>query len=113
MPAHLGSFILSTIKKIRTDFIREFTGFKTNNVYYSDTDSLYIENIYWDVVDKAKLVGENLCHCKSDYENCGILYSLFFAPKIQYCLTIDEYGVSEEHKTVRGFRDSQRLLDRC
>ena len=37
---------------------------------------------------------------------------LFLAPKIKYCLTIDEYGVIEEHITFMGLTDSKRLLDR-
>ena len=27
--------------------------FYTNNVYYTDTDSLYIENKHWDKLNKA------------------------------------------------------------
>ena len=42
----------------------------------------------------------------------GIFYGLFLAPKIKYCLTIDEYGIISEHKTFKGFTDSKRLLDR-
>ena len=30
----------------------------------------------------------------------------------KYCLTPDEYGVIEEHKTFEGLTGSQRLLDR-
>ena len=28
-------------------------GFYTNDFYYTDTDSVYIENKHWDKVDKA------------------------------------------------------------
>ena len=38
------------------DFIREVDGFKTNKVYNTDTDSLYIQKRHWDVLDGAKLV---------------------------------------------------------
>ena len=38
-------------------------------------------------------------------------YSLFLAPKVKYCLTINEYGLVEEHKTFKGFGDVNRLLD--
>ena len=37
---------------------------------------------------------------------------MFLAPKIKYCLNIDEYGIISEHKTFKGFTDSKRLLDR-
>ena len=53
----LGAFILSNSKRIMNNFIREINGFYNNSIYYGDTDSLYIEKKYWDVLDKANLVG--------------------------------------------------------
>ena len=94
------------------NFIREINGFYNNSIYYGDTDSLYIEKKYWDVLDKANLVGEELCQGKNDYKTGGIFYGLFLAAKIKYCLTIDDYGIIQEHKTFKGFNDSKRLLDR-
>ena len=81
------------------------------NIYYTETDSLYIEKKYWDVLDKANLVGDELCQGKNDYKTGCIFYGLYLAPKIKYCLTIDEYGIIQEHKTFKGFNDSNRLLD--
>ena len=112
LPAVLGAFILSYSKRIMNNFIREENGFYNNSIYYSDTDSLYIEKNFWDVLDKANLIGENLCQGKNDQETGGIFYGLYLAPKIKYCLTIDDYGVIKEHKTFKGFNDSKRLLDR-
>ena len=43
MPSQLGAFILSNSKRIMNNFIRVIDGFKTNNAYYQDTDSLYID----------------------------------------------------------------------
>ena len=43
MPVPLGSFVLNNSKGFVNNFIREIDGFKTNNVYYTDTESLYIE----------------------------------------------------------------------
>ena len=40
-----------------------------------------------------------------------MFFGLFLAPKIKYCLTINEFGVIEEHKTFKGFGDVNRLLD--
>ena len=37
------------------------------------------------------------------------LYSLL--PK-KYCLTVNEFAIVEEHKTVKGFNVSERLIDR-
>ena len=112
LPAVLGAFTLSNSKRIMNNFIREINGFYNNSIYYGDTDSLYIEKKYWDVLDKANLVGEKLCQGKNDYKTGGIFYGLFLAPKIKYCLTIDDYGIIKEHKTFKGFNDSKRLLDR-
>ena len=65
LPSHLGSF-LSNSKRIMNNFVREITGFYNNSLYDGDTDSLKIEKKYWDVLDKAKLVGKNLCQGKND-----------------------------------------------
>ena len=110
--AVLGAFILANSRRIMNKFIREINGFYENNIYYTDTDSLYIEKKYWDVLDKANLVGDELCQGKNDYKTGGIFYGLYLAPKIKYCLTIDDYVIIQEHKTFKGFNDSNRLLDR-
>ena len=112
LPSHLGAFILSNSKRIMNNFIREINGFYNNSIYYGDTDSLYIEKTYWDVLDEAKLVGKNLCQGINDYKTGGIFYGLFLAPKIKYVLTIDHYGIIQQHMTFKGFNDSKRLLDR-
>ena len=43
LPAHLGAFILSNSKRIMNNFFREIDEFYNNKVFYTDTDSLYIE----------------------------------------------------------------------
>ena len=110
--AHLGAFILSTSKRIMNSFIREINGFYNNNIYYGNTDSLYIAEKYWDVLDKANSVGKKLGQVKSDYESKGIFYGFLLAPKLKYCLTIDEFGFVQEQKTFKGFNNSKRLLNR-
>ena len=112
LPSQLGAFILSNSKRIMNKFIREINGFYNNNIYYGDTDSLYIEKKYWDVLDKANLVGKILCQGKNDYKTGGIFYGLFLAPKIKYVLTIDDFGIIQQHMTFKGFNDSKRLLNR-
>ena len=77
LSAVLGAFILSDSKRTMNSFIREINGFFNNSIYYGDTDSLYIEEKYWDVLDKANLVGEGLCRGKNDYKTGGIFYGLF------------------------------------
>ena len=112
LPAHLGAFILSNSKRFMNNFIREMNGFYNNSIYYGDPDTLYLVKKYWDVLDKVKLVGEELCHGKNDNKSGGIFYGLFLAPKIKYSLTIDNFGIVQEHKTFKGLNDSKRLLDR-
>ena len=67
MPPHLGAFILSNSKRNMNNFIHAINGFYTNDLYYADTDSMYIENKLWDKLDKAGIVGKNLLQSKNDY----------------------------------------------
>ena len=101
MPLHLGAFVLSNSKRIMNNFIHAIDGFYINDVYYTDTDSLYIENKHWDKLDKAGLVGENRLQSKNDYGQGGNWYGLFLAPKIKYSLTINKYGVIDEQKNFQ------------
>ena len=112
MPLHLGAFVLSNSKRIMNNFIHAFDGFCTNDVYYTDTDSLYNENKHWDKVDNAGLVGKGLLQGKNDYKDGGIFYGLLLAPKIKFCLTINKNGVIDEHKTFKGFTIVSDNLDR-
>ena len=81
MPLLLGDFVLSNSKRIMNNFIHAINGFYTNDVYYTDTDSLYMENKLWDKLESVGLVGENLLQWKNDYKDKGIFYALFLAPK--------------------------------
>ena len=112
MPLHLGAFVLSNSKRNMKNFIHAIDGFYTNDVYYTDTDSLYIENKHWDNLDKAGLVGKELLQGKNDYKDGGIFFGLFLAPKIKYCFTVNKYGVIDEHKTFKGFTNVSDKLDR-
>ena len=53
LPLQLVVFILSNSKGIMNNFEHAIDGFYTNDVYYTDTDSLYIENKHWDKLNKA------------------------------------------------------------
>ena len=112
MPLHLGAFVLSNSKRIMNNFIHAINGFYTNDVYYTDTDNLYIESKHWNKLDKASLVGKNLLQGKNDYKDRGVFYGLFLAPKIKYCLIINNYGVISEKKTFKGFKDVSDKMDR-
>ena len=112
MPLHLGAFVLSNSKRIMNNFIHAINGFYTNDVYYTDTDEIYIESKHWEKLEKAGLAGKNLLQGKNDYKDGGIFYGLFLAPKIKYCLTINKYGVIDEHKTFKGFSNVSDNLNR-
>ena len=73
MTLHLGAFVLSISKRFMNNFIQAVKGFYTNEVYYTDTDSLYIENKHWDKLEKAGLVGKAILQGKTDYKDGGIL----------------------------------------
>ena len=81
LPLQLAVFILSNSKRNMNNFIHTIDGFYTNDVYYTDCDSLYIENKQWDKLDKAGLVGKELLQGKNDHKDGGIFYGLFLAPK--------------------------------
>ena len=72
LPAHFGAFIFSNSKRIINIFFRELNGFSNDSIYYGDTDSLYKEKKYWDVLDKTNSVGEEVCQGKNDYKTRGI-----------------------------------------
>ena len=112
MPLHLGVFVLSNSKRIMNNFIHAINGFYTNDVYYTDTDTLYIENKHWDKLDQAGLVCKALIQGRNDYKDGRKFYGLFLAPKIKYCITINKYGVFDEHKTFKGFTNVFDNLDR-
>ena len=64
-----------------------------------------------DVLDKANLVGEEFCHGKTDNKPV-VSFTVFLAPEIKFCFTIDEFGIVQEQKLFKGFNDSKQLLDR-
>ena len=77
LPAVLGTFVLVNSRVTMNKLVREINGFYKNSIYYGDTDSLYKEKRYWDVLDKTKLAGERLCKGKNDYKTGGLLRSMF------------------------------------
>ena len=66
LPLQLAVFILSNSERIMNNFIHAIERFYSNDVYYTDTDSLYIENKHWDKLNKAGLLGKNLLQGKND-----------------------------------------------
>ena len=94
------------------NFIQAIDGFYSNDVYYTDTDSLYIANKHWDKLKEKNFVGKNLLQGENDYGDGGIFYALFLAPKIKYCFTIIKFGIIDEKKCFKGFTNVSDNLDR-
>ena len=112
MPLHIGAVVLSNSKRNMNYFIHAIDGFYSNDVYYTDTDSFYFEIKHWEKLDKAGLVDKNRLQSKNDLKKGGVWYGLFSAPKLKYYLTINKYGVLDEHKTFKGFTNVSDILDR-
>ena len=75
LPGHIRAFISSNCRRIMNNFVRETNGFYNNNIYYTDTDSLYIEKKNLDVLDKADLVGVRKIYVKSKMITKVAVYS--------------------------------------
>ena len=81
MLLQLGAFVLSNSERVPNKFLHAIDGFYSNDVQYTDTDSLYIENKHWDKLYKAGFFAKNRLQGKNDYKEGGIWYGLFLAPK--------------------------------
>ena len=99
-----GSLLLSHWKRLMNDVILASDSFKNSRIYHGDTDSIYIQKYHYYILKNKGLVGKNLFQSKNDYGNgAGIVYGLFFAPKVKYCIIIDENGVLAQKTTFKGF----------
>ena len=58
------------------------------------------------------MVGKALLPGKNGYKDGGILYGLFLAPKIMYCSTLNKYGIIDESKTLKMFKNVSDNLNR-
>ena len=113
LPAVLGAFILSNSKRIMNNFIREINVFYNNSKYYGDTDSLYIEKKYWDVLDKANLV-EGLCQGNNDYKTGGIFYGIlkqYSSHFITYELTPGIYTIQDISENIHTYSGHSEIKE--
>ena len=110
-PCHLGSLILSHSKRLMNDVILALDGFKNHKIYYGDTDSVYIHNNDYEILKTKGLNGKDLYQSKNDYGTGGILFGLFLAPKIKYCIVIDENGILSQKTTFKGYDQNMVRLN--
>ena len=102
MPSHFSSYSLSHSKKLMNEVGNQIGGFHKNTIYYGVTDSVYIHKKYWDDLVDNGFIGKTLGLGKDDYGNLGIFYAWFLAPKISYCLVIDNFGVISAKKLSKA-----------
>ena len=55
-------------------------------------------------------VGKSLGLGKNDYGIFGIFFVWFLAPKIKYCLVIDDFGVTSVKKNFKGYSEENRMI---
>ena len=92
------------------DVIKQIDGFYNNIIYYTDADSLYIHKKHWSNLVKVGYVGKSLGLGKNDYGNSGIFYAWYLAPKIKFCLVIDDYGIISAKRTFKGYSEEHRMI---
>lgn len=88
-PAYIAGYVTSYSRALVNEIIREIG---VENVYYSDTDSLYVEK---SILTKKKLeCSSSLCGFKNDYgENMVITKAIFLDMK-RYYLELEDRSVS-------------------
>ena len=54
---------------------------------------IFLEKTHWDKLTEAKYADEEFGQRKNDYDYRGKTYVLLLAPKVKYCLTIEEFEI--------------------
>lgn len=88
---HLGGLVLSYSKLRMYDIITK------TDPFYTDTDSLYIDNKYHDQIQWSKELGD----FSNDYDG-KIIYGAFTAKKVKYIELLLPNGEIEKHYTGKG-----------
>ena len=56
------------------------------------------------------LAGKPVGLGKNDYGNSGIFIALVLAPKIKYCLVIDDFGFRSATRIFKGYSEEHRMI---
>ncbi len=91
-PIHLAAFVLSYSKHNMNNIIRELG---IENVYYSDTDSLYVDETTLTDEFRSKYMNSNLGNMKNDYGTNSFITNAIFLGQKRYLLNI----IDEKTKT--------------
>ena len=109
MPSHFGSFIFSHSTRLMNE-VNKIGEFHNNSIYYGDTNSMYTHKKYWsDLVDNG-FVGKSLGLGRNDFGNSGEFYVWFLAPKIKYCLVIDDFCVISVKRTFKAYSEEHKMI---
>ena len=108
-PSNLGSLILGHSKRLMNFVVREIGGFYNNKVNYTDTDSAYIHENHWSTLVDSGSVGDGVGMGENDYVDSCIFYAWFLAPKIKYCLVINDQGVISAKQTFIGYSEEHSV----
>jgi hypothetical protein len=84
LPKYLGAFILSYSKKHMNDYISAVDGFYKPVIKYMDTDSLYFDVKYFDMLSSKGLIGPALGQATPDYD-VDIQEYVSLGKKIKFC----------------------------
>ena len=94
------------------DVFKQKRGFYKKSIYYIDTNSLYIHEKHWfDMVDNG-FVGKSCGLNNKKYGHLGTLYAWFIAPKMKYCVVIDDSIVFSAEKLLKSYNEEQRIKKR-
>ena len=103
---HLVIYISGYSKRLMNNVIREIDSFYSTNSFYGDTDSPYIHKKHWSTSVEKSFVGNSHGFGKNDYGNASMFYDWYLAPKIMYCLVINDYRVISAKRSFEG-KDSE------
>ena len=92
------------------EVINQVGVFHNNVLYYTDTISLHIHKTYWYNLVDNDFVDKSLGSDKNDYGISGIFYAWFLAPKVEYCLVIDDFGFMSPDRTFKGYSEEDRMI---
>lgn len=110
-PTIFGSYILSQSRRIMNNFIHTIDGFNNFKVWYTDTDSLYIDIDSYKTLQQLGHVGSELGQGSNDYDENVITYGLFLGPKQKYVQFLD--GSDEfSFKGIDKGKESKKLLNK-
>jgi len=112
-PSQFGSYILAHSRRVMNDIVHAIDGFNTFKIWYTDTDSLYIDQISYLKLQELGYVGDALGQGKNDNKSGGVInYAIFAGPKMKYCEIVSPSGETEISVSFKGIQRGTEMLSR-